>query len=91
MTEKEGRSMTTHILSGLTHEHKSLSVGNDLGSVEGLFKVIDELLLVAAEVFFLRTRDNFASADTFLLEGRQTPGEDGLSDQGDCGRDEQSA
>ena len=91
MTETEGRRTTTHILSGLTHEHKSLSVGDDLRSVESLFKVIDELLLVATECFFLRTRDDFASADTFLFKGRQTPSEDGLSDQGDYGRDEQLA
>lgn len=81
--------MITHILSGLTHEHESLSVRDDLGSIESLFEVIDELFLVAVEDLFLRAGDDFASADTFLLERRQTPGEDGLSDQGDCGRGEQ--
>lgn len=78
--------MITHILSGLAHEHESLSVGNDFRGVESLFKVIDELFLVAVEDLFLRTSDNFASTDTLLLKGRQTSGEDGLSDQGDCGR-----
>jgi hypothetical protein len=62
--------MKTYILGGLTHEHKSLGVGDDLGSVESLFKVIDELVLVAVEGLFLGTRDDFASADTLLLEGR---------------------
>ena len=80
---REARNVVTHIFGGLTHEHESLSVGNDLGGVESLFKVIDELALVAVEDFFLRTRDDFASPDTLLLEGRQTPSEDGFSDQGD--------
>ena len=78
--------MVTYVLSGLTHEHESLRVRNDLGGVESLFKVIDELSLVAMKDLFLRTGDEFASAGTLLLEGRQTPGEDGLSDQGDCRR-----
>jgi hypothetical protein len=76
----------THIFGGLAHEHESLSVGNDLGRVESLFEVIDELLLVAVEDLLLRTRDNFAGADALLLERRQTPSEDGLSDQGDYRR-----
>lgn len=64
-----------------------MSVGDDLGRVESLFEIIDELLLVAVEDLFLRTRDNFAGANALLLEGRQTPGENGLPDQGDYGRD----
>jgi len=71
----------THILGGLAHEHESLCVGDDLGGIESLFEVIDELLLIAVEGLFLRASDNFASADTLLLEGRQTPGENSLSDQ----------
>lgn len=78
--------METHLLGGLTHEHESLGVGDDLGGVESLFKVINELALVTMECLFLGTRDNFASADALLLEGRQTPSEDGLSDQSDYGR-----
>ena len=62
--------MITYILSGLTHEHESLRVGDDLGGVESLFKVIDELFFVTVEDLLLRTRNNFASADALLLEGR---------------------
>jgi len=76
----------THFLGSLPHEHESLCVGDDLGGVESLFEVINELLLVAVEDLFLRTRYDFASADTLLLEGRQTPGENGLSDQGNYRR-----
>ena len=86
---KDGKgvvSMITYILGGLTHEHESLRVGDDLGGIESLFKVVDELFPVAVEGLFLRTGDDFASADTLLLEGRQTPGEDGPSDQGSCRR-----
>jgi hypothetical protein len=79
-------NISTRILGGLAHEHKALSVGDNLGGVESLFQVVDKLLLVAVESLFLRTRDDLASANALLLEGRQTPGEDGLSDQGDCGK-----
>ena len=78
--------MKTHLLGGLAHEHESLSVGDDFGSVESLFKVIDKLFLIAVECLFLRARDDFASTDTLLLEGRQTSGEDSLSDQRDYRR-----
>ena len=77
------QSVATHIFRGLAHEHESLSVGDDLGGIEGLFKVIYELFLVTVEGLFLRTRDDFAGADTLLFEGRQTPSENSLSDQGD--------
>jgi hypothetical protein len=36
-------------LGGLSHEHESLSVRDDLGSVKGLLEVVDKLLLVALE------------------------------------------
>ena len=77
--------METHLLGSLTHEHESLGVGDDLGGVESLFEVDDKLFLVAVEGLFLRTGDDFASANALLLKGRQTPGEDSLADQGDCG------
>ena len=76
-------NVRTHVFGGLAHEHKALSVGDNLGGIESLFKVIDKLQLVAAEGLLLRTRDHFASAFALLLEGRQTPGEDGLSNQSD--------
>jgi len=37
------------LLACVLDEHETLSIRYDLGSVEGLFEVIDELLLVAAE------------------------------------------
>ena len=61
--------METHILGSLTHEHKPLGVGDDLGGVESLFKVVNELLLIAVERLFLGTRDDFAGADTLLFKG----------------------
>ena len=75
--------METYILGGLAHEHKSLGVGDDLGGVESLFEVINELRLIAVEWLFLGTVDDLTSADTFLFEGGKTPREDGLSDQRD--------
>jgi hypothetical protein len=60
-----------------------LRIGDDLGGIEGLFEVIDELLLVAVENLFLRAGYDFASTNTLLLEGGQAPGENSLSDQGD--------
>ena len=59
----------THLLGRLAHEHESLGVGDDLGGVESLFEVINELALITVECLFLGTSDDFASADTLLLEG----------------------
>lgn len=38
------------LLGSLAHEHKALGVGNDLGSIEGLGNIVDELLLIASEL-----------------------------------------
>ena len=51
--KKQAYSTRTRILGGLTHEHKALSVGYNLGGVESLFEVIDKLFLVAVEGLFL--------------------------------------
>lgn len=66
----------------MTHEHEALSVRDDLGGVESLLEVINELLLVATEWFPLRAGDDFAGTGTLLLDGRQATGEDGLTDEG---------
>ena len=81
-----GLNTTTHILCGLAHEHEALSIRDNLGSIKGLFEVVDELLLVAVEWLFLRTRDDLACANAFLFKRGQTPSEYGLSDQGDYRR-----
>lgn len=70
-------------LGGLSHEHESLSVRDDLGSVKSLFEVIDELLLVALEGFSSWGGNDLGSSDSLLLEGRETSGKDGLTDEGD--------
>lgn len=75
--------LKTNLLRGLTHEHEALGVGNNLGSVEGLLEVIDELLLVALERLLLGTSDDLASTCTLLLDRRQATSKDSLADQGD--------
>jgi hypothetical protein len=64
------------------HEHEALSVGDNLGGVEGLLKVVDESLLVTLELGG-RATENGASAATLILKGTEAAGEDSLSDQGD--------
>ena len=73
----------TNLLGSLTHEHEALGVGDDLGRVEGLLKVIDELLLVTSKRGLLGTRDDLACPRALLLEGRQAASEDSLADKGD--------
>ena len=73
----------THLLRCLTHEHEALGVGDDLGGIEGLLEVVDELLLVTLEGLLLGTVDDLAGAHTLGLERRQAPSEDCLSDKGD--------
>ena len=72
-----------HLLRCLTHEHEALGVGDDLGGIEGLLEVVDELLLVALERLLLGAVNNLAGAYSLGLERRQAPGEDCLSDKGD--------
>ena len=67
------------LLGGLAHKHEALGVGDDLGGVERLLKVIDELLLVAFELLLLRPADDLARADTLCLDGRQAAGKNGLT------------
>ena len=76
-------SWLPHLLGSFTHEHEALRVRHDLGGVEGLLKVVDELLLVALERLLGRTGDRLRRANTLLLERRQAASEDGLADEGD--------
>jgi hypothetical protein len=71
------------LLGSLAHEHEALSVRDDLGGVEGLLEVVDELLLVAGEGVDLGTADDLGGADTLLLDGGEAAGEDSLTDEGD--------
>jgi hypothetical protein len=73
--------MMTDLLGTLPHKHETLSVRDDLGGIESLFKIVDEELLVAAKRFFLRTSEYFTSPDTFLLDRRQAAGKDGFSNE----------
>ena len=61
-------SWLPHLLGSFTHEHEALRVRHDLGGVEGLLKVVDELLLVALERLLLGTGDDLARTNTFLLQ-----------------------
>jgi hypothetical protein len=63
-----GKDERTHILGGLAHKHETLGIGDDLGGVQSLFEVINELLLVTMESLFLRARDDFAGANALLFE-----------------------
>lgn len=71
------------LLSSFTHEHESLRVRDDLGGVEGLFEVIDELLLVSLEWGDLRATKDFGGSDTLSLQAGQASSEYSLSNQGD--------
>lgn len=63
-------------------EHEALGVGDNLGSVQGLLKVVDESLLVALELRS-RTAQDAAGAATLILESTEAAREDSLADQGD--------
>lgn len=66
----------------LLNKHESLGVGDDLGSIESLLEVVDELLTVSLEVR-LGSLEHLAGSDTFVLERAETSAEHGFSDQGD--------
>jgi len=70
--------MKTYVLD----EHEALSVGDDLGGIQGLLKVVDESLLVALELGGRATEDG-AGAATLILEGTEAARENSLTDQGD--------
>jgi hypothetical protein len=70
-------------LGGLSEEDESLGVRDDLGGVQGLLEVIDELLLVAGEGLSLGAGNGLGSSDSFVLDGGQASGKDGFTDQGD--------
>ena len=73
----------TNLLSGLTHEHEALGVGDDLRRVECLLQVVDELLLVALEGLLLRAGDDLAGARALGFDGGQATSEDGLTNERD--------
>lgn len=70
--------LSTYILD----EHETLGVGDDLGGVERLLKVVDDGLAVAREVG-ARALELGGSTDALLLERRQATSKDGLADQSD--------
>lgn len=70
------------LLGSLAHEHEALGVRDDLGGVEGLGDIVDELLLVTS-VLGVGSVEDMGGADTLTLDGGQAAGEDGLTDQGD--------
>ena len=75
--------MCPYLLGSLTHEHEALRVRDDLGRVESLLEVIDELLPVTLEGLLLGTGDDLARARALGLDRRQAPREDGLANERD--------
>lgn len=73
----------TNLLCGFSHEHKSLGVRNDFGSVEGLLEIIDEQLFVTTEWLFLWAGNNLAGAHTLVLDSRQATRENGFANESD--------
>jgi hypothetical protein len=71
------------VLSSLTHEHEALGVRHDLGSVECLLEIIDELLFVTLERLLGRASDDLTCTNTLLLDGRQATSEHGLTNERD--------
>lgn len=76
-------SQITNLLGSLPHEHEALSVGDDLGGIQGLLEVVDELLLVTTERLLLRSGNDFACTGTLFLDSRQATCEHSLTNQGD--------
>lgn len=68
----------THVLD----KHETLGVGDDLGSVQSLFKVVNESLLVTFKLGSGAT-ENVAGTDTLVLDGREATREDSFTDEGD--------
>lgn len=72
------------LLTSLTDEHETLSVGDNLGGVESLLKLVDKLLLVASERE-RRARKNLGSSNTLILNGRESSGENSLTNKSNGG------
>lgn len=71
------------LLGGLLHQHEALGVRDDLGGVQGLLKVVEELVLVALKLAAVAA-DKLKlgrSLPALILEGRQAAGENGLGNQ----------
>lgn len=64
------------------HQHETLGVRDDLGGVKGLLEVVKDLLLVAGELD-LGAGELLAGASTLGLQGGQTSGEHGFTDERD--------
>lgn len=69
----------------LLHQHEALSVGNNLGGVESLLKVVEELLLVALKLAAVAGNilELGRGNSTLLLDAGQAAGQDSLSNEGD--------
>ncbi|KAH3659573.1 hypothetical protein OGATHE_005618 [Ogataea polymorpha] len=77
-------------LCGLSDQHESLGVRDDLGGVQGLLEVVDKGLLVSDLWSAGRTGQQGACSTSFLLQGRQTSGKHSLANQGDWHAEVQS-
>ena len=75
--------MPTQLFGGLAHKHEALCIRNDLGSIESLLQVVNELLLVAAKYLLLRASNNLAGTAPLCLQGGQRASKDGLADKRD--------
>jgi hypothetical protein len=71
-------------LGVLPHQHEALSIGDDLGRIQGLLEVSNKLLLVSLEAHLLWRCDSFACTDTFVLDSRQASCKHSLTDERDC-------
>jgi hypothetical protein len=73
------------VKSYLLHQHEALGIGNNLGGVQGLLKILKELFLVALKLA-AAARDVLklgGSLATLGLDGRQATGQDSLGNQSD--------
>jgi hypothetical protein len=67
----------------LLHQHEALSVRDDLGGIESLLKVIEELLLVTLELGGAALEAELGgSGGTLILDGGQAASQDSLSNEG---------
>src|SRR5687767_7424757 len=73
-------AMWTHLL----HKHEALGVGDDLGGIESLLEILEELLLVTLEVVVAANELELGGGlSTLVLDAGKAASQDGLGDQGD--------
>lgn len=72
------RTRATHSL----HQHETLGIGDDLGGIEALFKILEEGSLVSCEAWS-GTGENLGGTSTLIFDGTQATRKDSLTNESD--------